>query len=347
MNIEQTLIQGGAAGRAQWLAMRQADVTASAAACLFGAKAHPYITAFEYYCLKAKLVSEDPEETPAMRRGRLLEPIALQLLSEEKPNWAIGPALHYYRDADARIGATPDAFAVRDTKGERGVVQIKTVGKYAFRNGWTNSAGLVEPPLWIAVQTNIEAYLTGCKWGCVAAMALGDGGLDMHVVDIPVKPKLIEKLKELTAEFWDRVASRRAYPADYEADAEIVKALYADDDGGAVSLQGPRAERAIALVGQRNEFKAVEAAAKDAEKKRKLIDVELIDILGNAAAGILPNGTVIDAKTVRRKGYEVQPTSFRSVTVKGFIPDETGSTDAGAEQRVAKQQSPIYHRGPF
>ena len=54
--------------RESWLKRREKDVTASVAAALFGDGVHPYITAYELYCLKAGLIEADPEETPAMRR---------------------------------------------------------------------------------------------------------------------------------------------------------------------------------------------------------------------------------------------------------------------------------------
>ena len=71
-----------------------------------------------------------------MRRGRLLEPIALQLLQEEKPDWVIAPHPFYYRDGEMRLGASPDALASRPDISGIGVVQLKTVG-----HGRSSAAG--------------------------------------------------------------------------------------------------------------------------------------------------------------------------------------------------------------
>ena len=309
-----------------WLARRHKDVTASAAACLYGGNIHPFISPFEYYCVKAGLVEGDPEETEAMRRGRLLEPVAVELMREIQPNWTIERGNLYFRDPDRRLGATPDTLVFRpDIKG-RGSVQIKSVNPYSFKKNWTGDHGLVEPPLYVAVQASIEAHLIGETWASVAALVIGNG-IDLHIIDVPFKPKLISRLEALVRDFWDRVKDQRPYAVDYVRDAEIIKALYADDDGGVIELSvNPRCKRAVELVAQRKALKETEAEGNAAEKARKIIDVELVDILGNAGAGVLPDGRIVEAKTIRRNGYEVKPTSFRTVKVKdGFSNSSSGN----------------------
>ena len=301
--------------RASWLARREKDVTASVAAALFGPEVHPYATPYGLWCLKRGLVPENAAETSAMRRGRLLEPIALQLLQEEKPEWIIQPHRYYYRDGEHRLGATPDALASRPDVEGTGVVQIKTVGHWAFKRGWRGEDGEVEVPLWIAVQASVEAALTGAKWAAIAAMALGDGGLEMHVVDVPLRPQLMVKLRVLVADFWRRVGANDPYPPDYGKDAATLARVYADDDGGEVDLTGN--ERALELVKERDRLKAIEAAGDAAGKERKPLDAELVHLLGNAARGTLGDGRMITAKTVKRGEYVVKATSYRTVKVTG------------------------------
>ena len=93
--------------RAEWLRWREQDVTASVVAALFGPDVHPYMSPFHLFALKAGLIQEDPEETPAMRRGRLLEPVALELLREERPTWDCRHVNRYFRDTVHRVGGTP------------------------------------------------------------------------------------------------------------------------------------------------------------------------------------------------------------------------------------------------
>ena len=300
--------------RVSWLKRREQDVTASVAAALFGPEVHPHMTPYKLWCLKCEMIKEDGIETPAMRRGRLLEPIALQLLQEEKPDWIIAPHPFYYRDPILRLGASPDALASRPDIAGTGVVQLKTVGHFAFKKGWRGEEGEVEVPLWIAVQASVEAALTSGKWAAAAAMALGDGGLEMHVVDVPLRPQLMVRLRALVEEFWRRVEANDPYPPDYGRDAAAIARIYADDDGGEVDLAGN--ERALKLVEERGRLKAIESAGDAAGKQRKPLDAEIIHLLGNAARGTLGDGRVITAKTVKRAGYEVKATSYRAISVK-------------------------------
>jgi predicted phage-related endonuclease len=299
--------------RDSWLEWRTRDVTASAAAALFGV--HPYTTPFQLYALKSGLTDESSEETPAMRRGRLLEPVAIDMLREERPTWKIEGGREYLRDPDARIGATPDALATRPDIEGLGIVQIKTAGHFAFKQGWKGSDGEIEVPLWIGVQASVEAALSGATWAAVAVLALGDGGLDMHIADVPLKPALMTKLHGLVSDFWRRVDESDPYPADYARDAAAISAIYREDDGGEVDLSGN--ERVTALVTRREELKAIEAAASVAQKERKPIDAELVHALGNATRGLLGGGRILEAKTVRRGAYEVKATSYRNLKVIG------------------------------
>ena len=300
--------------RAAWLKRREQDVTASVAAALFGPEVHPHMTPYKLWCLKCEMIKEDRIETPAMRRGRLLEPIALQLLQEEKPDWIIAPHPFYYRDPELRLGASPDALASRPDIAGTGVVQLKTVGHFAFKKGWRGEDGEIEVPLWIAVQASIEAALTSGKWAAAAAMALGDGGLEMHVVDVPLRPQLMVKLRGLVAEFWARVAENRPYPPNYGKDAAAIARIYAEDDGGEVDLAGN--ERVLDLVKERARLKKIEQDGDAAAKERKPLDAEIVHLLGNSVRGTLGDGRVITAKTVKRAGYEVKATSYRQVNVK-------------------------------
>jgi hypothetical protein len=69
-------------------------------------------------------------------------------------------------------------------------------------------------------------------------------------------------------------------------------------------------------LAEREALKAREKDGNEAEKARKVLDAEIIHALGNASVGRLADGRIITAKTTRRAGYEVKPSSFRSVRIK-------------------------------
>ena len=172
---------------------------------------------------------------------------------------------------------------------------------------WLNADGEVEVPLWIAVQASIEAALTGASWNAVAVV---DEELQLTLIDVPMKPALMAKFRELASDFWRRVAEKDGYPPDWGRDAATIARIYAEDDGSTLDLGADTYLHA--RLQERDELKAREADGAEAAKIRKEIDAEIVLRLGNAARGRMADGTLIEAKTVRRKAYEVAATTYRA-----------------------------------
>ena len=76
------------ATRADWLMIRRGFSGASEIAALL--HCHPWLTLTHLWALKAGKIDPEPE-TPAMRRGKLLESVALDMLKAERPDWHITP----------------------------------------------------------------------------------------------------------------------------------------------------------------------------------------------------------------------------------------------------------------
>lgn len=295
-------------GRDQWLTLRDHDVTASVAAALMGI--HPYATALSLWALKTGRVMEDPEETAPMRRGRLLEPVAVQLLREDYPDWTFSdhPIGLYYRDPAARIGATPDLFA-KNEHGQWGIIQIKSVEPSIFRRDWKREDGLIEPPLWIVVQAIIEAHLTGFAWAAVAPMIVGHG-LELPLTPVPLHQGIIERVKADVAHFWRTVESGHVPDPNYGRDGSLIEKLYAPD-GSVIDLS---ADNEVPDLVARKEQLA--SSKTDIENQQKDIKARLLHKLGSAAAGRIADGRYVSAKRVDRKGYEVGPSSYVDLRIK-------------------------------
>jgi predicted phage-related endonuclease len=315
--------------RSEWLGWRKDNINASEAACLLG-DFHPYMTAYKLWAIKSGLYADDAD-SPEKRRGRLLEPVAINLLQEERPDWQCRQPGTYFCDNETRIGATPDVLAYRDDftalTTELGVVQIKVAGKFAFQKNWVDhETGEVETPLWIKVQATVEAHLAQAKWAAVAVMTIGDGGLGFHIEEIPLYPPIISKLEDASVEFWGRVASKTPYPVDYFKDGETLLSVYKDDDGSTIDLSNDEDFRA--LLYDREFYKLTEKRGEEARKQRRGIDARIIGRMGNASRASVGTMTV-DAKTVRKKSYTVPATQFRMVKVKG--DDHSAAAEAPKE----------------
>lgn len=300
--------------REQWMRLRGRDVTASVAGAVLGI--HPYQTPYGLWALKSGKVEADTEETGAMLRGTLLEPAAIEMLKRAQPGWLVDyPLGHYWRHEAVRIGATPDALAYDPERPGFGCVQVKTTEPMVFNRSWRDpDTRDIEVPLWIAVQALIEAKLTGASWAAVAVMRVGHG-VEFDVIDIPIHDGVWARLIDEVDQFWKRVASGNAPDMDFARDGALIAGLFANDDGTTVDLSGDN--RLVAILDERAGLKATEAAGKDAEKKRRDLDAEILAKLGTATSGRLADGRIVSAKTIRRAGYSVQPSSYRPVKVKG------------------------------
>ncbi len=293
--------------REQWLALRRNDVTGSVAGALLGV--HEYETEYGLWMSKTGKVPEDNEQTSAMERGQLLEPVAIELLRRRKPHWNIEyPVGHYYRDPAARLGCTPDAFATVGV--DLGIVQIKSVEQSVFRRKWRAESGEIECPLWIAVQAMVEAELTGAKWACVVALVVGYG-LDLHVVEVPLIPSVMARLKEKVAEFWRSVETDIPPEPNYAKDHALIAGLYGTDTGATIDLSGENQLPELAAEDRR-----LAGEIKEKAERRKAIKGELLFKMGEAAIATMNGKIFATARTVHRSPYQVSASSFRDVRFK-------------------------------
>ncbi len=122
--------------------------------------------------------------------------------------------------------------------------------------------------------------------------------------DVPLHQKLWLRLVDEVAAFWSSIAVDDAPTPDFRRDAAGINRLYAEASGDVLDLTGEQAERAAAIAAERAALKARETDGSAAEKARKVLDAELIWILGNAGAGRLPDGRIIKAPTTKRQSLD-------------------------------------------
>lgn len=296
------------ADREQWMALRSKDVTASAIGAVFGV--HEYVSPLQLHLLKSGQVIEDSEESPPMKRGRLLEPVALQLLQEKHPEMKLLPGANefYYRDAKHRIGATPDSIWEHPTLG-KGVIQIKTVEPFIFKMKWLDDDGLIDPPVWISMQGFMEANLVeGVKWAAVAPMRVGHG-VDIDLIPIPLDIDLMPEIHRRVAEFWKNVEDGNPPPADYAVDGDLLKRLYAKEGGSPIDLS--QHNRIAELCEQ---LEAWNKRKTRSEGAAEVLKAEIVEILGDAPAAIHPDWN-ITRKTVKAKPYTVEAREYRNLRI--------------------------------
>lgn len=294
---------------AAWHRARGQDITASVVGALFGV--HDFTTIFELWAVKTGRIQRLPGETDAIRRGRLLEPVAVQIIREDHPEWRI---MHnaaentYYRDPERRIGATPDVIVECPRRG-RGVVQIKSVEARTYRRKWLDDeTGEPEAPLWIALQAIQEAHLTGARWAAVAPLVVSYG-VELPLIEIPLDnaPGVMAAVIEKTADFWRMIEEGREPDPDFDRDGALIDQLYEIGDAGdAVDLTGH--DGILDLIAERRVARETITAAED---RVAAIDAEVKSLLGEAEEGFIPGGQRITWKTHRRASPDGAPGLYR------------------------------------
>lgn len=295
------------AQRDEWLALRRQDVTASVASALLGV--NPHKSRYRLWMEKAGRVSEDLEETKAMLRGKMLEAPALKMLDVDRPHWRVWQPNVYLRDPAARMGATPDAYAVDPTRKGFGVVQVKSVSPRAFKRNWQDEDGEAEPPLYVTIQTIQEAHLSGADWACVLALVIDDG-IRVRLFDVPIHKGIIKRLREETAKFWRSIEADEPPEPDYSRDGSLLAGLYSEDNGREIDLSGDNMLPEI--LAERVSIKERMSADKARVDE---IDAEIIAKLGEHERGFLP-GWILKRPLVKRRGFYVEPTEYRKLTIK-------------------------------
>ena len=310
------------ANRELWLAQRSLVIGASEIAALFGES--PWMSPFKLSAIKAGRVKAD-DENAAMRRGRLLEPVAIECVREENPTWDVCPNafpnLQYFVDAPNRIGATPDAFVKIPGRQGRGIIQIKSITPASFGNRWGgkgtfdrawSSNGEFEPPVHVALQASVECEITDSQYAFVAALVIGHG-IDLHLQEIPLTPGLYHAAAARSLAFWKKIDAGETYMLpDLDKDGDLIRQMYADAEPDShIDLSGDN--EVVELSENDRMLSRVEREAKEgrAEIKAKML-LKMRD-----AEFAMFNGEVIaTAKTIVKKGYVVKPSKYRQVIFK-------------------------------
>ncbi len=326
---------------AQWQSLRAKDVTASVAGALLGVHR---LSALGLYNLKKGLDVDDVDTEvveefgdgwwsasyPPATRGHVLEPLAMEE-TRRRTGWSISyPIGIYFRDPRRRIGATPDAFAIDPKRDGFGIIQFKTVSPDVFEKKWRDPVTRdVIPPDWVMVQAITEAKITGASWACIVVVCLTHK-LEFSGVTIPVHNDIWNRLCGEVEHFWRQFDADRPPDIDWVKDTDRVMRMFADVRGPQINLSGDN--ELAELLPEYARLKAIEAAGNAAAKDRKIIDAKIIFKMKDAESAIAPGGVTISAKMINRKGYSVEPSTYRQVRVSGAVAPSAPASPAMPER---------------
>lgn len=270
------------ANEADWLAMREQDVTSTEVAALFGAS--PYLTEFELYHRKIGALSSEVEENERMRWGKRLEAAIAEGVAEDL-GLIVEPFKTYMRIPELRMGSSFDYKIVglrEDWEGDEtfrdlfrehgpGVMEIKNIDGLSFKRNWLDGDE-IEAPLHIEIQVQHQLEVSGLKWGIIAPLVGGN------------TPKPIARIKDedvaaairtKVAEFWQRVDQGIEPDPDFLKDASAIGQLYGNDDGTEVDMSDNAYLAALC-----DEYQQAGKEERAAADRKRALKAEILTIIG-------------------------------------------------------------------
>jgi predicted phage-related endonuclease len=296
--------------RAQWLARRRFDITASSVGAVFGC--HTFISPLRLYVEKQGLVDlPERADSGVLRRGRILEHAIPAAVAEQRPEWRLEKCQDYFHDDAFGIGATPDFFIHGDPRGP-GVLQTKTTIPSVFDRDWqAEENGQIRPPRWIELQAHTEMMLTDAAFGAVACLVIDPFELPCIISELTRDAELEAKIKSRVVQFWQDIQDGNEPDANYGLDRELLaQMLPREREGATVDLSGDN--EMIAALNERRDLKK---QITENEKRCDAIEAMLMQRMQEAAFAVVPDFTV-SWKIQHRKGYTVEPKSPRVLSIR-------------------------------
>jgi putative phage-type endonuclease len=322
VNAEHGIASGSTIGpndRELWLQERRRGLGASDAAAALGLS--PYRTPLDLYLEKIGEV-EPPAETPAMRRGRKWEGDVLDEYADSRDVDLVEQVFARHPEhpwMTATLDGVVPGAAYPDPRDGGWIVEAKVVGWRAARE-WGED-GTDDVPRHVLCQCHHQLAVTGAQRCDVAALI---GGSDFRVYPIGrAEDSFYDELIHRLLEFWQRVKFRSPPDPTLPADAPHLARLWPGCEG---EVELPRE-----LARDARRYDEWARVAQEAEKWRHVIRARLLQALGNAKVGVLPDGRRVGRSVVEIP--EATVTRKARTEVRLYVPRskeaEDGDGDAG------------------
>lgn len=288
------------APRDVWLEVRRQGIASSDAAAIVGLS--PWGTPLDVW-LEKRGLSAGKVATQAMHWGTRLEPVIADAYAERTGRTLeIPPKL-------IRCTYTPWLLASLDRVSDERIVELKTA---RTADGW-GEPGTDEIPEQYIVQVHHQMLVTGAELADVAVLI---GGSDFRVYNVPRNESLIDSLFVREREFWATVQGDAAPDPDWAHahTPRLIARMHGVADGSQVALPWEMAEEAIV-------YRSLGEQIKTAEERRDVAKAKILHAMGDAAFGLLPDGSRCSRRLIRRRGFEVAPAEFyqfRVLSPKGM-----------------------------
>ena len=273
----------------RWLASRRRGI---------GASDVPVILGLSKWCqprtlwLEKRGELERSPETRPQRMGKLLEPAAVQAFQEDTGIEVVRyPAPMYRRSDNDRHLATPDAELVRNQG-------LEAKCSSFFADTWEKPYDQVPDAYY--VQAQWQMYV--CDFDRVWFSLLLDGA-QLYQIPVDRDEECIADLINAANAFIELLDSGTPPEWSDDPDMDTVKRLYTRFTGEVIDFPE-------AIVQKWAEFEFWSAEKNNAEQQAQAAKAAVLECLGNADAGALPDGGYVRRKRIEREEYIVKASSY-------------------------------------
>jgi putative phage-type endonuclease len=284
-----------------WLALRRHYLGASEVSAVLGI--NPYKSCFGVYVDKAE--GSTFEGNIHTEFGNWMEPhiraeFPKRFLKDEGTEIKVSayPYMLQHPEHDC-LSVNLDGIVEHPEYGV-GVIEIKTAGEMQWKQ-WQED----ELPDMYFCQIQQELSITGLSYAYVVAL-VGKRLLWKYVAR---DDEFIEIMTPQLLEFWNDFVFPKQAPAPIglDDDTDILKKLYEKENSGkCVELHDHQSDY--------DRYKELAAEIKALNMEQEAIKQKFMQALGDAELGFVGNKKVT-WKTTHRKGYTVEPTSYRALRV--------------------------------
>ena len=295
----------------EWLAMREADVTSTEAAALFGCS--PYSTLYRLFHAKTGQLESDFELNDRIKWGNRLEAAIAYGIAEDT-GLRVEPFKVYARIPELRMGSSFDFKIIglddsysgtdetyRDAFRENGpgIMEVKNVDGLQFKRAWISDDHIMEAPPHIELQVQHQQEAADMEWTLIAPLVGGNAPMPfLRKRDRAIGQAIINKV----GEFWQMVDAGRAPAPDFAHDGETIAKLLYQDNGETIDLSGNARLAQLVVAHER----ASEAFNK-AKGIKETVKAEILTMIGHYAKVLLPGYSISASTTKDSPGTLVTP----------------------------------------
>lgn len=307
------------AGRSHWLADRKSGLGGTDGAAILGLS--KYASGYDVWCQKQGLVP-DKDETPAMRWGKLLEPVVAQAYCERTGRSVWNPdTLMRHKEHDFIIG-TPDRLVINAQRG----LECKTSSAH-LTDHWGPDGSDSVPPHYLVQVCHYMAITNYDVWD----LAVLIGGNDFRVYTIHRDHEFERKYLAALSDWWIKHIVNGEQPdiGSSDSNMDTLNAMFPRDIDGVTLEADQHADHCIAeLMKVKDQIKFLEMQETGLinQIKSRMGEASMMrGTIANASWRSSKPTIKIDWHQVADKLIELLPSDITGTIVKAATIEVSGS----------------------